>query len=242
VAYEQGYRHDRTAMMCPALRWFTIACVKGHARIVFLGAAFCVVLVAVGPAIARSLQTRLVSVVAHGISGSVTYKVTNEGRDVGQTTTGVVGQGTISGKLNLGATLAARLLGTVKGIPLTGITSGGTYVVRYDIDARGDHTGLVVIAFKSRGLGTLCTRFAVAYGRFVVGKTDYVPSTGTFSTAGGDGTIAKVRASGSFTQGEVTGNAIEQILAHGSLASLTTGAAMPPTAECAAVAKLALHR
>ena len=74
-----------------------------------------VFLVVGGPALARAVQDRLVSTVEHGISGSVTYKITNQGRDSGQTTTGVVGQGTISGNLSLGAQLAATLLGAVKG-------------------------------------------------------------------------------------------------------------------------------
>ena len=196
-------------------------------------------LVLAGPALARIVQAGLVSAVEHGISGSVTYKVTNEGRDVGQTTTGVVGQGTIAGKLNLGARLSATLLGAVKGIPMTAITHGGTYVVRYDIDAKGDHKGLLVIRFKSPGVGSLCLNFSAKYGRFVPGKTDYVPSTGSFSTVGGSGGIAKAHASGHFSQGEVTGNTIEQILANGSVDSLAIGRAAPLSASCAAVARLA---
>ena len=196
-------------------------------------------LVVAGPALARVVQARLVSTVEHGISGSVTYKITNQGRDVGQTTTGVVGQGTISGKLSLGARLAATLLGAVKGVPMTGIANGGTYVVRYDIDANGDHKGTAVIRFKSPGVGSLCLDFTAKYGKFDPGKTDYVPSSGTFATAGGTGAIAKVRASGRFDQGEVTGSAIEQILGKGAVVSLSTGSGSAPSSACAAVARLA---
>ncbi len=195
-------------------------------------------LVVGGPALARVVQARLVSTVEHGISGSVTYKITNQGRDSGQTTTGVVGQGTIAGNLSLGAQLAATLLGAVKGVPMTGIAKGGSYVVRYDIDAQGDHKGTVVIRFKSAGVGSLCLGFTAKYGKFAPGK-DYVPSSGTFSTAGGSGAIAKVHASGRFDQGEVSGSTIEQILGHGALVSLTTGPASPPSSACAAVARLA---
>jgi hypothetical protein len=191
-----------------------------------------------GPALARIAQAQLMSTMEHGISGSVTYKITNEGRDVGQTTTGVVGQGTISGKLSLGARLSATLLGAVKGIPMTAITSGGTYVVRYDIDAKGNHKGLAVIKFKSPGVGSLCFAFTAKYGRFDSSKADYVPSSGSFSTDGGSGSIAKVHASGRFSQGEVTGSTIEQILGNGSVDSLAVGAAVPLSGPCAAVARL----
>jgi hypothetical protein len=199
----------------------------------------CLSVVLAGPALARIVQAQLVSAMEHGISGSVTYKITNEGRDVGQTTTGVVGQGTISGKLSLGAQLSATLLGAVKGIPMTAITSGGAYVVRYDIDAKGDHKGLAVIKFKSPGVGSLCIGFTVRYGKFVPGKADYVPSAGSFNTVGGSGSIAKVHASGRFNQGEVTGSTIEQILANGSVDSLAVGHAVPLSGPCAEVARLA---
>jgi hypothetical protein len=198
-----------------------------------------VVLTVAGPALARVVQSGLVSAVENGISGSVTYKITDQGHDVGQTTTGVVGQGTISGKLSLGAQLAAAVLGAVKGVPISGIASGGSYVVRYDVDAKGDHKGVVVINFKSHGVGSLCLDFTAVYGKFVPGKTDYVPSSGTFSTVGGSGSIAKVHASGRYSQGEVTGNTIEQILGHGSVVSLTTGPASPLSSACTAVARLA---
>ena len=93
---------------------------KWKASGVALAILCAVSLVLAGPALSRIVQARLVSAVEHGISGSVTYKVTNEGRDIGQTTTGIVGQGTIAGKLSLGARLSATLLGAVKGIPMTG--------------------------------------------------------------------------------------------------------------------------
>lgn len=92
---------------------------------------------------------------------------------------------------------------------------------------------------KSPGVGSLCLNFTVTYGRPVPGKTDYVPSTAAFNTVSGIGTIAKVPASGRVTQGEVTGKTIEQILAHGSLVSLTTGPATPFSTQCARVSKLA---
>jgi hypothetical protein len=210
-----------------------------NARILPFAIATVCLLVVIGPALAHTVQARLLSIVEHGISGSVSFKTTNNGRTVGKTTIGVVGQGTISGKLSLDARLAATLLGAVKGVPLTGLASGGSYVVSYDIDAKGDHKGIVVVSFKSPGVGSLCLNFTVTYGKFVPGKTDYVPSTATFNTVGGVGTIAKVHASGRVTQGEVTGNTIEQILAHGSLVSITTGPATPFSTQCARVSKLA---
>jgi hypothetical protein len=199
---------------------------------------FVVLFAAVAPTVTGAIQKSLVGMVGRGISGKVSYKVTDEGRSVGQTTTGVVGQGTLSGKLSLDARIAASLLGAVKGIPLTRIASGGSYVVRYDVAANGDHRGLLVMKFKP-GIGSLCVDFAVKYGKFVPGKTDYVPSTGTFATVGGTGKIAKIHASGHFKQGEVTGSIIEQFLGNGSLVSLTAGSAVPFSKDCTAVAKLA---
>jgi hypothetical protein len=197
-----------------------------------------VLLGAVAPTVMGAIQKSLVGMVGRGISGTVSYKVTNEGQSVGKTTRGVVGQGTVSGKLSLDASIAASLLGAVKGIPLTRIASGGSYVARYDVAANGDHRGLLVMTFKP-GIGSLCLDFSVKYGKFVPGKTDYVPSTGTFATVGGTGKIAKIHASGRFKQGEVTGSMIEQFLGNGSLVSLTAGSAEPPSKECTAVASLA---
>lgn len=96
-----------------------------------------------------------------------------------------------------------------------------------------------MISFKSPGVGSLCLDFTARYGKFVPGKTDYVPSSGTFDTVGGSGGIAKVHASGRFDQGEVSGSTIEQILGRGAVASLTTVAASPPNSACAVVARLA---
>jgi hypothetical protein len=206
-------------------------------RVLASAAVAVVLLGAVAPTVAGAIQKSLVRMVGRGISGTVSYRVTDEGHSVGKTTTGVVGQGTVSGKLSLDARLAASLLGAVKGIPLTRIASGGSYVVRYDVAANGDHRGLLVMKFKP-GVGSLCVDFAVEYGKFVPGKTDYVPSTGTFATVGGTGKIAKIHASGRFKQGEVTGSMIEQFLGNGSLVSLTAGAAAPLSTNCTAVAKL----
>src|SRR4051794_39934028 len=90
------------------------------------------------PALGRAVESGLARMIAGGMSGSVTYKETNSGRDVGQTTIGVVGQGTIAGKLSLDAKLAATVVGAVKGVPLTTVAAGGSYVYRYDIDAKGN--------------------------------------------------------------------------------------------------------
>jgi hypothetical protein len=207
-------------------------------RVLASVAVAAVFLGALTPSVAGALQKSLVRMVGRGNSGTVSYTVPDEGQSVGKTTTGVVGRGTVSGKLTLDARIAASLLGAVKGIPLTRIASGGSYVARYDVDANGNHRGLLVMTFKP-GIGSLCVNFAVTYGKFVPGKTDYVPSTGTFATVGGTGKIAKIHASARFKQGEVTGNMIEQFLGNGSLISLTAGSAAPLSKECAAVAKLA---
>ncbi len=197
------------------------------------------VVAVVSPTLARGVETRIARMVERGVSGSVTFKITNEGHDVGQRTTGVVGQGTISGKLTLGAKLGATLLGAVKGVPITSVANGGSYVVRYDIDAHGNHNGTAVITFKSPSLGSLCLNFTAVYGKFQPGKSDFVPASGTFSTAGGTGKISTVHASGKYDQGEVSGNAIERILANGAIRSLTSESPTPPSKACQSVEKLA---
>ena len=209
----------------------------GRTRIIV--ALTVLVVAAVSPAVARGVEARVARIVEQGVSGSVTFKITSQGHDVGQKTTGVVGQGTISGKLSLGAKLGATLLGAVKGVPITTVAKGGSYVVRYDVDAHGNHNGTAVITFKSSSLGSLCIDFTATYGRFQPGKTDYVPASGTFSTAGGTGAIARVHAFGRYDQGEVAGDAIERILANGSVTSLTSGSPTAPSKSCQAVAKLA---
>lgn len=191
-----------------------------------------------GPAVAHGVEKALVRTLAGGISGSVTYKSISNGKTVGQQSVGVVGEGEISGKLSLDAKLAALVVGAAKGIPLTQIAKGGSYVTRYDIAANGEYKGLLVITFASRGVGSLCLSFDTRYGKFTPGK-DYVPSASTFRSVGGTGSIARVHVAGQVTQGEVTGSAIEQILAHGSISSVTVGAATAPDTACAAVSKLA---
>lgn len=197
------------------------------------------VLAVAAPALGRVAQAGLLRAVARGVSGSVTYRETAHGRDVGQSTLGVVGRGTISGKLSLDAKLAATFIGAVRGLPLTAVARGGSYVYRYDIEPNGDHKGLVVISFASSGLGSLCATLDVAYGKFSPGASDFVPSTSTFTTIGGEGRIATVHASARVTQGEVTGAAIEKILGSGPVVSLSAGKSAPMTKDCAAVAKLA---
>jgi hypothetical protein len=55
-----------------------------------------------------------------------------------------------------------------------------------------------------------------------------VPSTGSFKTVGGSGGIAKAHAYGHFSQGEVTGSTVEQILADGAVDALAIGPGSAP--------------
>ena len=193
---------------------------------------------AAGPTVARAVEGALVRTLAGGISGSVTYKSLSDGKTVGRQSLGVVGEGNISGKLSFDAKLAALVVGAAKGVPLTAVAKGGTYVTRYDVAADGEYKGLLVIKFASSGVGTLCLTFDTRYGKFTPGK-DYVPSTSTFRTLGGTGSMARIHAAGKVTQGEVTGSALEQILAHGTASSISVGHATAPSSACVAVAKLA---
>lgn len=183
------------------------------------------------------MERALMRTLTDGLSGSVTYRSLSQGKTVGQQSLGVVGEGTISGRLSFGAKLAATVVGATKGIPLNSIARGGSYVTRYDIAASGEYKGLLIINFASVNAGSLCLSFDTRYGKFSAGK-DYVPSTSAFQSVGGTGSIAKVHVAGKVTQGEVTGSTIEQILASGVATSLTVGAATPPSAACLATAEL----
>lgn len=197
----------------------------------------CLALFLGGPSLARALESKLVHVLVSGVSGSVTYQQIQPGTSGANGITGIVGKGTINGHLSLEARIAARVLGAVKGVPLSAIASGGTYVARFDADASGNYTGTVVIRFEHK-IGSLCVNYTVTYGAYA--GQGYVPSTEQFATAGGTGKVARVKASGHLTQGAVTGESIEQILAGGSFSSVKV--AKKPVrmgAACSAVAKLA---
>jgi len=168
---------------------------------------------------------------------TLTYRETNPGRESGQAILGIVGRGTFSAKLGGRALAAARLLRMLTGAPLDAMAKGGSYVVRFDLDAKGSAHGLVVAKFRAPGVGSLCLAFTNAHGKFVPGKS-FIPTTGTVSTMGGTGAGARVSGKGRFVLRNVTGSDVEQFLSDGAVFPVQLAAPKPPNAACKAVAKL----
>jgi hypothetical protein len=186
--------------------------------------------------IIRVLERGLVAVVANGVTGTATYTETNPGKDKGQTTLGVVGHGVFTTKVTPTASAAAAVLGAVKGIPLNDLLDGGSYVTRYDIDAKnGDH-GLFVATFR-HGLGSICGKFDLARGKFGAGMS-FIPTTGSMSSVGGIGKLAALHGAAVFKQTNVTGSNTEKLFENGQLKSVATGSPTPMSSACKAVAKL----
>src|SRR5581483_3859821 len=59
---------------------------------------------------------------------------------------------------------AARLLRMLTGAPLDAMAKGGSYVVRFDLDAKGSAHGVVVAKFRAPGAGARVS----GKGRFVL--------------------------------------------------------------------------
>ena len=187
--------------------------------------------------IIQALESRLVQAVEKGVSGTVTYAETNHGKTKGDTNLGVVGHGVFTTKVTPTASVAASLLGAVKGIPLTTLLAGGSYVARYDIDANGGNNGYFVATF-TQGLGSICVKFDISRGKYVPGSA-FIPASGSMSSAGGTGKLAALHGSATFKQTNVTGADVEKFFESAKLKSVGTGAKTPMSAACQAVAKLA---
>ncbi len=201
-------------------------------------AALAVLVFAAGPSFARVVESELAQVVERGVSSSVTYQETNHGKAQGNVTAGVVGHGTFSTKLTPSASVAASLLSAVKSIPVKGLLAGGSYVVRFDIEANGGYRGLLVARFAAHGLGSVCLSFSIVHGKFVPGSS-FVPASGEMMAVGGTGAAAALHGSARFNQKNVVGSATETFLESGKLKSISTGTKVPLNRACQAVAKLA---
>ncbi len=159
----------------------------------------------------------------HPFTLMLTYTETDPGKDIGQTTVGVVGRG--------------RLSLQSAGLPLTGIDKGGAYVDRMDIGASGNYHNPLVLTFASRALGRLCLTGSVVLGKFESGL-HFVPVSGTLASAGGTGQAARLLVSAKYKVTDVVGTAAIAVKAKGLLVT-SLGPATPPTKACLAVAKLA---
>jgi hypothetical protein len=170
-----------------------------------------------------------------GYTASVTYQETNQGTSSGGGTKGIVGKGTFSAKLGPVAAVAARVFAAVTGVPLNKIAKGGSYALKRDIASDGKVKGTVFVKFKTKGLGTLCMTFTAKPGAFSGGG--FVPTSGSFKTAGGTGSAARWRGTATFDETGVSGTGTEQLAGKGK-AQASTGAPKGLTPVCKQVAKL----
>jgi hypothetical protein len=143
------------------------------------------------------------------------------------------GKGRFSGKFTGHTAALVRALAAAAGVPYSSISKGGRYAVRFHTDAKGDNVGLFAARFKARRLGMACATYRETHGEFVSG---FVPTSGTFRTAGGTGMLARVHVSGSFRVTNISGLTTEVFSAKGSFKA-SLGRSKRPSAACKALAK-----
>ena len=195
------------------------------------------VLVTAGMLGAPHAYSMLERLVASGFTAKTTYAETSGGTEQGDALRSVTGKGTFSGNVRGVAVAAAYVAGKVTGVPYRALAKGGTYVAKYDVDAKNDYKGIVVATFSSPGLGSLCLAAALDHGAFKPGGS-FIPATGTVTITGGTGQAAKLRGGASYTQTDVTGSAIETLLGKGLL-NLRTSTPRAMSSPCKAVQKIA---
>jgi hypothetical protein len=159
---------------------------------------------------------------------ALTYAQTNQGKNIGQISKGIEGKGTIS----------MRTGGLPGGVPATAFTKGGTYVVRYEIDAAGTYHGTMVVTAP---LGSVCLVGVVKFGKYdPTAGTGFPPTSGTFTSAGGTGLGSRLVVTGRYKATKVTG-AENTLLKVSFIGTSTVSPSSPraPTKACLSVAKLA---
>ena len=168
--------------------------------------------------------------IAYPFTMSLTYHVTNPGKDSGATSKGIEGRGTIS----------MRLTGGAAGLPPQALAKPSPYVVRYDIDAAGSYHGVMVVTGASKALGSLCLTGDVGFGKYDPSAgTGFPPTSGPFRSVGGTGLAARVSLGGTYAATKVAGS--EGTLLKISFKGAVTVSAIPakaPAKACLAVAKL----
>lgn len=171
---------------------------------------------------------------AKAFTGQFTSRITDQGKEQGQSVSGVVASGTFSAKLGPAAAILARLAEAATGIPYPQLAKGGSYVARYSVDGSGDATGLFVAKFKSKGLGSACLSYKTKPGAFVPGNS-FVPVSGTFKLVGGSGRAAHLRGSGKLDQTGISGSTEETTSGKGSASFSVAKKAKKPSAACKSV-------
>jgi hypothetical protein len=168
---------------------------------------------------------------AKAFSGQFTSRITDQGKEQGQSVTGVVARGTFSAKLGPAAAILARLAEAATGVPYPQLAKGGSFVARYSVDGNGRATGLFVAKFKSKGLGSECISYKTKPGTFVPGNS-FVPVSGSFNVVGGSGRAAHLRGSGKLDQTGISGSTEETISGKGSASLSSASKAKKPSAAC----------
>jgi hypothetical protein len=168
---------------------------------------------------------------AKAFTGQFTSRITDQGKEQGQSVSGVVARGTFSAKLGPAAAILARLAEAATGVPYPQLAKGGSFVARYSIDGNGDATGLFVAKFKSRGLGSECISYKTKPGAFVPGNS-FVPVSGSFRLVGGSGRAARLRGSGKLDQTGISGTTEETTSGKGSGSFSSASKAKKPSAAC----------
>jgi hypothetical protein len=192
-------------------------------------AAVLIVVLASAPAGAKKAKT------GRAFTTKVTYKETDPGKDQGAKSTGIHGKGTVSAKLGAKASVVAAVVAVATGVPIPQIAKGGSYTIRRDISASNVVTGLVVVKFKAKRLGSLCLKFTATAGKFAPGDT-FVPRKGSVSALGGTKAAARWRGAATFTQKSITGTSTERLGAGGK-EHASLGKHRGLTAACKRVAK-----
>ncbi len=153
------------------------------------------------------------------------YFETFGGKQSGVAFLGVVAHGTIS-------------LTVKGGDPVPGLAKGGTFVTRYDIDAKGTYHGLLVITFAARTLGTMCLDTTITVGAIKPGAS-FPPAVTVFRSLGGTAGSATLRLAGKANATAIVGGASDERLTAKGALTVATGAKQAQITACAAVARLA---
>jgi hypothetical protein len=172
----------------------------------------------------------------HPYKATVTWKLISSGRSAGRRTTGEEGRGTFSVRLGAAADVFAWAYAALTGVPLTSIARGGTYAIKFNSAANGDHTGTLVAKFKDVKLGEACASYRSAFGKYTIGMP-YVPESGSVTSSAGTGPAATWRISVTFKLTGISGISTEAFASDGK-ATASTGPARKMTAACRAVAEL----
>jgi hypothetical protein len=175
--------------------------------------------------------------VTRGYTANLSYRQTSAGTNApGGAMRGVTGAGAFSAALGPRAALLAAVFQAVTKVPVTEMAKGGPYATRFDVDAKGNKHGLILVTFKVATLGKTCLSFTEKVGTFHQGMS-FVPVSGAFTTVGGTGRSARFHVSGTFDQTDVTGSTVERFIGKGS-AKAALGSSRSLSAACKALAGL----